>query len=27
VSSGGRLSRIDVANDHNVDVKLLFTHG
>ena len=27
VASGGRLARADVANDHNVDVTLLLTHG
>ena len=27
VAGGGRLARVDVANDHDVDVGLLFTHG
>lgn len=26
MASGGRLSRIDMANDNNVDVNLLLTH-
>jgi hypothetical protein len=27
VASGGRLARVDVANNHDVDVGLLLTHG
>jgi hypothetical protein len=27
VSSGGWLARVDMANDHNVNVTLLFTHN
>jgi hypothetical protein len=27
VACGGQLSRVDMANDHNVDVRLLLTHG
>jgi len=27
VAGGGRLARVDVANDHDVDVGLLLTHG
>ncbi len=27
MASGGRLARVDVANDHNVDVDLLLSHG
>jgi len=27
VAGGGRLARVDVANNHNVDVGLLLTHG
>jgi len=27
MAGGGRLARVDVANDHDVDVGLLFTHG
>ena len=27
MTSGSRFPRIDMANDHNVDVKLLFTHS
>jgi len=27
VARGGRLARVDVANNHNVDVGLLLTHG
>jgi hypothetical protein len=27
VASGGRLARVDMANDHNVNVTLLLTHG
>uniref|UniRef100_A0A453IBK5 Uncharacterized protein n=1 Tax=Aegilops tauschii subsp. strangulata TaxID=200361 RepID=A0A453IBK5_AEGTS len=27
VASGRRLARVDVANDHDVDVSLLLTHG
>ncbi|BAS82590.1 Os03g0177966 [Oryza sativa Japonica Group] len=27
MARGGRLAGVDVANDHNVDVRLLLTHG
>ena len=27
MASGGRLARVDMANDHDVDVSLLLTHG
>jgi hypothetical protein len=27
VASGGRLARVDMANDHNVNVTLLLAHG
>jgi hypothetical protein len=27
VASGGRLARVDMANDHDVNVTLLLTHG
>jgi hypothetical protein len=27
VASGCRLARVDMANDHNADVKLLLPHG